>query len=265
MPTRLPVFSIVIPTLNEERYLPILLKDIDKQTFRSFEVIVADGHSEDRTVDRCQKFSRRFPLTIVNSKVRNVSAQRNSGAEKAHGTWIIFFDADNRIAPDFLAAVNRQIVRQRPDLFTCWAKCDSDDAMEQAVISFYNIDSDVARFVGSAAALGAMIGIRRDAFSTIGGFDPSVGFAEDREFVRQATEIRGLRFSVFHKPTYIYNLRRMRKMGAIPFILKSSLLFEKYQRKRHVDQPVEYPMGGHVFTGSKNRKLKSSRRVPIRA
>jgi len=41
--------SIIIPTLNEELYLPLLFKSIQKQSFKEYEVIVADGHSRDKT------------------------------------------------------------------------------------------------------------------------------------------------------------------------------------------------------------------------
>ena len=42
--------SIIIPTLNEQFYLPKLLAALEKQTFRDFEVTVVDGGSGDKTV-----------------------------------------------------------------------------------------------------------------------------------------------------------------------------------------------------------------------
>jgi glycosyltransferase involved in cell wall biosynthesis len=43
------VLSIVIPTLNEEKYLPRLLQSLDCQTIKDFEIIVADANSRDAT------------------------------------------------------------------------------------------------------------------------------------------------------------------------------------------------------------------------
>ena len=51
-----PFFSVVIPTLNEERYLPKLLGNLAGQIDRDFEVIVIDGHSKDRTIERARGF-----------------------------------------------------------------------------------------------------------------------------------------------------------------------------------------------------------------
>ena len=43
------MLSIVIPTLNEENYLPNLLRSLGKQTVKDFEVLVADANSQDAT------------------------------------------------------------------------------------------------------------------------------------------------------------------------------------------------------------------------
>jgi len=43
------MLSIIIPTLNEEKFLPHLLKSLKDQTFKDFEIIVADNNSTDIT------------------------------------------------------------------------------------------------------------------------------------------------------------------------------------------------------------------------
>jgi cellulose synthase/poly-beta-1,6-N-acetylglucosamine synthase-like glycosyltransferase len=49
--------SVIIPTYNEQKYLPKLLKDLSEQNFEyGFEVIVVDK-SEDKTADEAKKFS----------------------------------------------------------------------------------------------------------------------------------------------------------------------------------------------------------------
>ena len=46
-----PVLSVIVPTFNAERYLPITLSSIRKQSLRSLEILVIDGGSKDHTVD----------------------------------------------------------------------------------------------------------------------------------------------------------------------------------------------------------------------
>ena len=57
-----PFFSIVIPTLNEEDYLPNLLGDLTKQTKKDFEVIIADGYSKDETKQVVKAFKKKLQI-----------------------------------------------------------------------------------------------------------------------------------------------------------------------------------------------------------
>src|ERR1051325_4297835 len=118
-----PFFSIVIPTLNEERYLPQLLLDLSRQTFRNFEVTVVDARSEDQTVSRARQFQNKFErLRIVESDKRNVSHQRNLGARTARADWLIFLDADNRLPRDFLHKIRILIEERETDILSTWFK-----------------------------------------------------------------------------------------------------------------------------------------------
>jgi len=100
------MFSICIPTLNEEKYIGGILKCLEKQTFKDFEVIVVDGKSSDNTKREVMKFSDKLPLTFLESPKRGVSFQRNYAAKSAKGKYIIFFDADVMIEDDFLQEIN---------------------------------------------------------------------------------------------------------------------------------------------------------------
>jgi len=101
------LFSVIIPTLNEEKYIPRLLSDLSVQNFTSFEVIVVDGSSDDKTLDRVSEKIGLFKekgikLSILTTKRISAPYQRNAGAKKAKGEYIVFFDADVRISPLYL-------------------------------------------------------------------------------------------------------------------------------------------------------------------
>jgi len=50
------MLSIIIPALNEEKYLPLLLKSLKSQNFNEYEIIVVDAGSSDKTVDIAKEY-----------------------------------------------------------------------------------------------------------------------------------------------------------------------------------------------------------------
>lgn len=239
-----PFFSIVIPCLNEEKSLPLLLKDLTNQTLQDFEVIVVDGHSKDKTVEYANKYKKSLPsLVILPSKIRNVSVQRNMGGEAGKGTYLLFNDADNRLPKHFLEGVKYHIGVKPTDMFTTWCLPDSNRRSDKAIATNLNLLTETGLLLGTPGALGAMIGCRRKIFGKIGGFNPEVAFAEDSEFIRQGHR-KGFSFSILREPRYVYSLRRFRKIGTLKLLQKYAVLNLKILTNQKVDQKKEYPMGG---------------------
>jgi len=66
--------SIIIPALNEEKTLPVLLDSIKAQDFSDYEVIVADANSKDRT----REIAAEYGCRVVDGGLPAVG--RNAGA-----------------------------------------------------------------------------------------------------------------------------------------------------------------------------------------
>ena len=242
-----PFFSIVIPCLNEEKSLPLLLQDLVNQTLQDFEVIVVDGNSKDKTVENANKFKKLLPsLSILHSKIRNVSVQRNMGGEAGKGTYLLFNDADNRLPKHFLEGVKYHIGVKPTDMFTTWCLPDSNRRSDKAIATNLNLLTETGLLLGTPGALGAMIGCRRKIFGKIGGFNPEVAFAEDSEFIRHGYR-KGYTFSIIREPRYVYSLRRFRKIGTLKLLQKYAILNLKIMTNQEVDQKKEYPMGGEYL------------------
>ncbi|PIY68693.1 glycosyl transferase, partial [Candidatus Roizmanbacteria bacterium CG_4_10_14_0_8_um_filter_39_9] len=104
------LFSIVIPTLNEEENIANLLESIANQTCKSFEVIINDSGSKDKTKELVNLYASRLPkLTFIEHKTQNVSTARNHGASLASYEWLVFFDADVTMEPAFLQKMTDHI------------------------------------------------------------------------------------------------------------------------------------------------------------
>src|SRR3989339_554384 len=87
----LPVVSVIITTKNEEKNIENCLKSVQKQDYdkEKLEIIVVDNNSTDRTKEIASQFTDK-----IFDKGPERSAQRNFGAEKSYGKYILYLDAD---------------------------------------------------------------------------------------------------------------------------------------------------------------------------
>lgn len=102
--------SIIIPTLNEEKYLPRLLTSIAHQHFKGkLQVVVVDGTSIDNTIKVVMQFKKRIGDLIVITTPRGTAYQRNRGVEKAIYNYLLFIDADMILPQNMLNTYTRDI------------------------------------------------------------------------------------------------------------------------------------------------------------
>ena len=236
--------SIVIPALNEEKYLPKLLDDLTKQTNTNFEVIIVDGNSEDRTVEKCKEYENKLPLLeIITTKKRNVSYQRNLGAARVQADWIIFMDADNRLPKYFLDGIKYRILKEKPGCFTTYCADGYNNPTDDAVIRFINLGMELSRQVENPLAFGSMIGVKKNIFEKFGGFDVDMVFAEDSDYVKRLYK-HGVKYKIFKDPRYVYSLRHYKRDGKLKFLGNTAKLNLKNLAGLKIDQVKEYPMGG---------------------
>lgn len=95
-----PLVSIVIPSWNHAETLGSCLASIEKQTYRSIEIIVVDDGSTDGTEVQFGARTFSVPYHFVRLvENRGAAAARNEGARHATGEFILFVDADEVLAP----------------------------------------------------------------------------------------------------------------------------------------------------------------------
>lgn len=90
--------SIVVPTFNEQECIENCLKSMASQNLPSFEIIVVDGGSSDRTIEIAEKYADK----VYNLKKRGIGIARVFGAKKARGKYYYMTDADCWANPGLL-------------------------------------------------------------------------------------------------------------------------------------------------------------------
>ena len=100
-----PLVSVVIPCLNEERYITALLDALAAQDYGpgGIEVIVADGGSTDTTRDLVREYASPFArLTLVDNPKRITVGGLNAGMDAATGDCWIIIGAHSSVRSDFV-------------------------------------------------------------------------------------------------------------------------------------------------------------------
>jgi len=213
------MLSIIIPTLNEERYLPSLLESIKKQNLKGeHEIIVADAGSKDKTVEIAESFGCRI------TKGGLPARGRNEGAKAARGNVLLFLDADLKMSPDFLKKSLEEFARRRLAVASyCLIPRTSKRALKTGFNLLYNRPIVLWQKLiahGSAAIL-----VKKNIFLRVGGFDEKIKLAEDHYFTRQAAKLG--KFGVIKSAKVYIPMRRFETDGYL-FTLSKYLLCQLY-------------------------------------
>jgi glycosyltransferase involved in cell wall biosynthesis len=212
------MISIIIPTFNEEKYLPSLIDSVKKQDYNDFEIIVADADSEDKTIE----IAKNFGCQITNGGLP--AKGRNEGAKIAKGNLFLFLDADTILPPNFFQRALKEFKERNLDLASFCLEAETESKFKKFLFdAFYNFPILILeKFLAHGAQA---ILVKKEIFEKVGGFDEKIKFAEDHSFMRKAKKFG--RFGILRKVRVFSSLRRFEKEGFSKTYLKY-LLAEIY-------------------------------------
>ncbi|MFP4111369.1 MAG: glycosyltransferase [Candidatus Woesearchaeota archaeon] len=244
------MISIIIPTLNEEKLLPRLLQNIKDQTFKDYEIIVADADSTDRTREIAQSFG----CKVIKGGMPGPA--RNNGAEAASGDYFVFFDADVSIDEYFLEKAFEEFQKRYLEITTCDYIPDSDDGSYSALFDLYNSFNHTLQYV-KPSSLGSFMMMTRRLFFRLGGFDESIKLGEDFEMVKRASKIS--KFRILENVSINISVRRIEKEGVFKYITRNirSELYRAFIGEITDTDVIEYEFGNYDSKKDK-KELKDS-------
>ena len=91
-----PLLSIIIPSYNSAKFISSALDSIECQHFKSYEVLIIDAGSDDKTKEICEMYDVRFIFHEL--KGSNQGEARNLGIYNAKGALIMFLDSDDMLS-----------------------------------------------------------------------------------------------------------------------------------------------------------------------
>jgi glycosyltransferase involved in cell wall biosynthesis len=206
------MLSIIIPTYNEAKFLPVLLESIKKQTFKDYEVIVADANSTDKT----REIAGFYGCKVVDGGSPSVG--RNRGAEAAKGDIFLFLDADVALERrDFLKTTVWEFQKKNFGIATCYVIPMSDKKLDKYFHKFYNEYTKILRPILPHAP-GFCIFTKRDVHKQINGFDENIKLAEDHDYAARASKCG--KFGILKSAPLSVSVRRFERDGRFSIACK---------------------------------------------
>jgi glycosyltransferase involved in cell wall biosynthesis len=184
-PAEHPQVSVIVPARNEEACLADCLQSLASQTGVSFEIIVVDDHSTDRTREIAMSFPgvRVIAAAPLSDGWTGKNNAVTTGAAEARGQWLLFTDADTVHLPGSLVRALKEARDNGAELLSY--------SPEQIAVTFWEmatlpvVFAELARQYSPskvsdpaspiAAANGQYILIRRETYDAVGGHGAIAG------------------------------------------------------------------------------------------
>ncbi|MEM4347878.1 MAG: glycosyltransferase [Candidatus Altiarchaeota archaeon] len=200
--------SVIVPAFNEESCIETSLKSICSQnTNSSYELIVADCMSEDKTAEIAKKYADK----VVYSKRRSIAIARNTGAKFSKGEYLVFIDADTLIPENYLSKVMEKFLDKELLAFSAsfsFPKKEKKFLLAEKITNSYLEFRDK---INSAILLGFNTCVRREAFYAVKGFRDVP--LEDGDFAVRLRKKGKIRY--FTDFFVITSSRRLEEMGIL--------------------------------------------------
>ena len=209
--------SIIIPTLNEGKYLAKCLSALKKQTYKDFEIIISDSSSNDDTI----RIAKRFKTIVSEGPRKGPGAGRNLGAKIAKGKILLFLDADYIPSKNLVKYVARSFNDKEVVEGTVLYYPINGDWFDKILFKLINISVAFLSAIERPHAAGCCLFVRCDVFNRVHGFREDLIFNEDQDLI-----LRAKRFGKFVRLNNAFvriSLRRVKKSGYFYTIFKQYL------------------------------------------
>jgi len=195
------LISIIIPTYNRSKSLPLSVKSVLDQTRDNWELIIIDDGSEDSTQEVLKDYLKDDRIKYYYQENQGVSVARNCGAKLATGDYLIFLDSDDIFFPDLIKNIY-EAEFYKYDLI-CWELLKNIDGKEK-IWKAQQLDGMYNNL--KATFLAGSVCFKKSIFRQAGGYDPKISFGENYELGLRICENPHLKVKNIFKPLAQQNL-----------------------------------------------------------
>jgi len=207
------MLSIIIPSLNEERYLGLLLESVKRQGFSDYEIILADAGSTDKTLEIAGQYGCKIIAGGLPAK------GRNEGAKIAKGDIILFCDADVVLPDNFLEKALLEFKVRNLEVASFGITPLPKKIITTAILNIcYNYPVQLLEKILPHAATAILV--KKDLFGKSGGFDEDIKLSEDHSLVRYVQRKFKAKVGIIKSVKILVSDRRFKTDGWLNIGLK---------------------------------------------
>ncbi len=187
------MISIIIPTLNEEKYIEKTLKQfLPVKKKYGLQLIVSDGNSNDNTVKIAKKYADSI-FAYKKKRKQKISQARNRGAELAKGDILIFIDADIRICDinNFIETILNKFQDKNIAAITVpnYVYPEEEIFSDKFFHFIFNFLVSASNKIGIGGGRGECQIIKKSYLKKVGGYNTKLVVAEDVDLFERLKKI----------------------------------------------------------------------------
>ncbi len=141
-----PLFSIIVPVYNVQRFLPLCLKSLTNQSYDDFEIICVNDGSTDNSLALLEQYAQADArICVINQKNKGLGGARNTGVRAAKGKYLLFVDSDDWLSLSTLQILSESIKQNPTDLCLFGISEFIDQTMQILPCSYMNTYSGLEK------------------------------------------------------------------------------------------------------------------------
>lgn len=206
-------YSVIIPIYNRPDEALELLESLAKQTYTNFEIIMVEDGSSLPCKEVVDQFSNTLDIVYFFKANSGPGDSRNFGMDKASGDFLMFFDSDCVIPPQYFAEVEKAMALNPLDAFGGPDAADASFSLVQKAINYAMTSVITTGGVrGKENKLDAFqprsfnMGISREVYESVGGFG-NIHPGEDPDLSYRIME-KGFKVGLI-PDAFVYHKRRV--------------------------------------------------------
>jgi glycosyltransferase involved in cell wall biosynthesis len=184
-----PSFSVLVPTFNQENYLPLTLNSLLAQTRQDWEAVIVDDGSTDSTWAILQSYAARDPrIRAFRQPNGGVGAALNHALSEARAPWICWLSSDDLYEPDALETFAQGIMDYPAarffysNFFQLFEETGEKRPMlAHRQVHLPSFDLQTICLLEANYINGITVCIQKTIFDEVGAWKPELRYAQDHD------------------------------------------------------------------------------------